>query len=125
MSLATLSALCSLSTGPSLPGSIGSPAFFIAWRARVLSPSSLMTSRVRADERDLHASADLGEARVLREEAVTGMNRVGARDLRGADDGRHVEIAVGAPRRPDADLLVREAHVQRVFVRFANRRRPS
>jgi len=29
--------------GPSLPGSIGTPAFFIARRARDLSPSSLMT----------------------------------------------------------------------------------
>jgi hypothetical protein len=43
MSLATLSALSSLSTGPSLPGSIGTPAFFIARRALALSPSSRMT----------------------------------------------------------------------------------
>ena len=43
MSLATLSACSSPSTGPSLPGSIGTPAFFIAFLARALSPSSLMT----------------------------------------------------------------------------------
>jgi hypothetical protein len=38
-----LEALSSLSTGPSLPGRIGTPAFFIARRARALSPSSRMT----------------------------------------------------------------------------------
>ena len=43
MSLATFSADSSPSTGPSLPGSIGRPAFFIALRARALSPSSLIT----------------------------------------------------------------------------------
>ena len=43
MSLATLSACSSPVTGPSLPGSIGTPAFFIAFLARALSPSSLMT----------------------------------------------------------------------------------
>ena len=30
----------------------------------------------------------------------------------------HVEVAVGAARRPDADGLVGEAHVQRVLVRL-------
>ena len=40
---ATLSAFSSPSTGPSLPGRIGTPAFFIARRARALSPSRRMT----------------------------------------------------------------------------------
>ena len=43
MSLATFSACSSPSTGPSLPGRIGTPAFFIARRARALSPISRMT----------------------------------------------------------------------------------
>ena len=44
------------------------------------------------------------------------MDRVGAGDLGRADDGRHVQIAVEAPRRADADVLVGEADVQRVLV---------
>jgi hypothetical protein len=43
ISFATLSACSSPSTGPSLPGRIGTPAFFIARRARALSPISRMT----------------------------------------------------------------------------------
>ena len=46
------------------------------------------------------------------------MDRVGAGDLGGADDRRHAQVAVGAARRPDADVLVGEADVQRVFVRL-------
>ena len=44
------------------------------------------------------------------------MNGVGAGDFGGADHGRHVQVAVGAARRADADVLVGEADVQRVFV---------
>ena len=44
------------------------------------------------------------------------MNRVGAGDLGRAQHGRHVQIAVGAARRSDADVFVREADVQGVFV---------
>ena len=44
------------------------------------------------------------------------MDRVGAGDLGRAQHRRHVEIAVGAPGRTDADILVGEAHVQRVLV---------
>ena len=46
------------------------------------------------------------------------MNGVGAGDLRGADDRRHVQVAVGAARGPDADVLVGKPHVQRVLVGF-------
>ena len=105
-------------TGPSLPGSIGQPRLLHRPARAGLVAEQPDDIGVRADERDLACPADLGEVRALREEAITGMNGVGARDLRGADDRRHVQIAVGAPRRPDADLFVREAHVQRVFVRL-------
>ena len=44
------------------------------------------------------------------------MDRVGAGDLGGAEHRRHVQIAVGAARRTDADVLVGEPHVQRVLV---------
>jgi hypothetical protein len=41
--LASLSAFSSLSIGPSLPGRIGTPAFFITRRARALSPIRRIT----------------------------------------------------------------------------------
>ena len=41
--LGDLDACSSPCTGPSLPGSTGTPAFFIARRARALSPISRMT----------------------------------------------------------------------------------
>jgi hypothetical protein len=46
------------------------------------------------------------------------MDRVGARNFGGADDGRHAQVRVHAARRPDADVLVRESDVQRVLVGF-------
>ena len=74
--------------------------------------------RRRADELDVTGLADLREVRALRQEAVPGMDRVGAGDFGGAEDGRHAQIAVGAPGRADADVFVGEAHVQRVLVRL-------
>ena len=50
------------------------------------------------------------------QEAVTRVDGVGARDLRGADHRRHIEVAVGAAGRPDADVLVGELDVQLVLV---------
>ena len=44
------------------------------------------------------------------------MNRIGAGDFRGTDDRRHVQIAVPARGRADADVLVGEADVERVLV---------
>src|SRR2546427_7652733 len=72
--------------------------------------------RVGPDELDVTGFADLGEIRALGEEAVPRMNSVGARDLRGADDRRDVQVAVRAAGRPDADVFVGEPHVQRVLV---------
>ena len=43
ISFANLSALSSVSVGPSLPGRIGTPAFFITRRARALSPIKRIT----------------------------------------------------------------------------------
>src|SRR5207245_11366378 len=65
--------------------------------------------RTRPDERDALVRADLGEVRILREEAVPGMDRVGARLQRRADQARDVQVA--APDRGRADLngLVGEA----------------
>jgi hypothetical protein len=46
------------------------------------------------------------------------MDRVGAGDFGGADHRRHVQVAVGAACRADADVFVRELDVELVFVRF-------
>src|SRR4051812_6111482 len=73
---------------------------------------------IRADELDVARLADLGEIGALREKPVAGMDRVGAGDLGGADHRRHVEIAVGAARRADADVLVGKLDVELVFVGF-------
>jgi hypothetical protein len=72
--------------------------------------------RVGADELDVARLTDLREVGALGQEPVAGVNRVGARDLGGADDRGHVEIAVGAARGADADVFVGKPHVQRVLV---------
>ena len=72
--------------------------------------------RIGPDEPDVAGLADFGEVRRFRQEAVAGMDRVGAGDFRGADDRRDVQIALGAARRADAHVLVGEPHVQRVLV---------
>ena len=77
-----------------------------------------MTFGIGTDEADVARLADFGEVGALGQEAVAGMDRVGAGDFGGADDRRHVQIAVGAARRADADVLVGKAHVQRVLVGF-------
>ena len=64
----------------------------VAHRADVLG--------TRADEGDAVLGQDLGEARVLGEEAIARMHRLGPGDLAGRDDGRNVEIAVARRGRP-------------------------
>ena len=71
---------------------------------------------LRADPVQAALLHHLGEVRVLGQEAVARVDRVGARDLGGADDRRDVEVARARRRRTDADLLVGEADVQRVGV---------
>ena len=118
MSLATFSAFSSVSTGPSLPGRIGTPGLLHhPARARLVAHQA-DDLRVGTDELDVARLADLGEVGAFRQEAVAGMNRVGAGDLGGADHRRHVQVAVGAARRTDADVLVGEPDVQRVLVRL-------
>src|SRR5204863_7087082 len=53
---------------------------------------------------------------VLREEAIAGMDRLGAGDLGGADDGRDVQVRFLGRRRADAHRLIGELDVQRVGV---------
>jgi hypothetical protein len=70
----------------------------------------------RADEGDAMVLQHLGEAGVLGQEAVAGMNRIRAGDLAGRDDRGHVEVAVAGGGRPDADALVGKPHVHGVGV---------
>ena len=57
-----------------------------------------------------------GEGGVLRQEAVAGMDRLGAGLLGGGDDLVDVEIGLGGRRRADRNGLVRHIHMQRVAV---------
>jgi len=72
---------------------------------------------LRPDEDQPVRLDDLGEFGVLREEAVSGVDRIRARNLRGGDDVGDVEIRIGGRRRPDADRLVRQPDVHRIGVR--------
>ena len=69
-----------------------------------------------ADELDVAGLADLGEIARLGEEAVAGVDGVGPRDLRRADDGGDVQVGVDVARGTDAHRLVGEAHVELVGV---------
>ena len=69
-----------------------------------------------ADELDAMLGEDIGEAGVLRQEAVARMHGFGAGDLAGRDDGRNVEIAVARRRRADAHALVGQPHMHGIGV---------
>ena len=113
--VANFSASSSLAIGPSVPGSSGSPAFFMARRARLVAhqPDHF---RIGPDEADVARFAHFGQIRRLGEEPVAGVDRIGAGNFRGADDGRHVQVAVGAARRADAHVLIGKPHVQGILV---------
>ena len=102
-------------TAPSLPGTRGTSALRASSRARILLPSRRIASG-RADELDVAGAADLGEVRVLAEEAVAGVDRLGVGDLGGGDEARDVEVALGAVLGSDADALVGEADGERAGV---------
>ena len=75
----SLPASSTVSTGSVVPGTIGTPAAFISSRALVFEPIASIASARRADEHDARLLARAGEGRVLRQEAVAGMDRLGAR----------------------------------------------
>src|SRR5579864_9227671 len=74
--------------------------------------------RIRPDEPDVAGLADLGQVGALGQEAIPGVDGVGARNLGRTDDRRHVEVAVEAPGRTDTHVLVGEPDMQRVLVRL-------
>ena len=71
---------------------------------------------LRPDEMQIVIGEDFGKAGVFRQKAVAGMHRVGAGDLAGRQQRRHVEIAVLGRRRADADALVGQPHMHGVGV---------
>ncbi len=66
-------------------------------RAVTLSPQARIASGVGPMKVTLHFAQSSRELGVLGEEAVAGVDRVGAGDLGRADDRRDVEVALGAP----------------------------
>jgi hypothetical protein len=67
---------------------------------------------------DLAGAADLGEVRVLRQEAVAGVDRLDVGDLGRRDDRGDAQVRLAARRGPDADGLVGLPQVERVRVRL-------
>ncbi len=72
--------------------------------------------RRRADEDQAGLLAGVGEGLVLRQEAVAGMDGVGARFVGRFEEAVDAEIALAHQRRPDPDGLVREGDVRRLPV---------
>ena len=72
--------------------------------------------RRRADEDDARLGARIGEGRVLGEEAVAGMDGLGAGRLRGGEDVRGDEVRLARRRRTDAHGFVGKPHVARVGI---------
>ena len=81
--------------------------------------------RVGSDEPDVARLAHLREVGAFREKPVSRVDGVGAGDFRRGDHSRHVQVAVGAPRRADADVLVGEAAMQASSRRLRRTRRRS
>ena len=81
-----------------------------------LVPDLLHHLGARPDEGDPVVGADLGEEGVLGEEAIAGMDRVGAGLLRGADHVGDVQVALAGVVGPDVHGLVGEAHDGRLGV---------
>ena len=92
------------------------PGRLHALPGRRLVPHDGNRLRRGADERDIDILADFGEVRVLRQEAVAGVNGVHAEQFGGAHDIRDVQIRLCRRGRADAERLVRQADVQRVPV---------
>jgi len=69
-----------------------------------------------ADESDVVLAEDFGEAGVFREEAIAGMDRVGAGDFAGRQQRGDVEIGIARRGWPDADALVGEFDMHRLRI---------
>ena len=70
----------------------------------------------RADEGHASRGTGGGELRILGQEPVAGMNRVGTGGACGIEDGALREVAVGGGGAADADGAVGDRHVQRARI---------
>ncbi len=68
------------------------------------------------DPDDVVGFDDFGELRVLRQEAVAGVDGVGVDDLGGRDDVGDVEVGFSRWRRTDADCFVGKPHMHCVRI---------
>ena len=93
-----------MSSDGSDDSSTGTPAALAAATAVALLPAISSTSAGRPDEGDAGVGAGLRQLRVLGQESVAGVDRVGAGGQRGPDD--LVDVQVGADRMAAlADLV--------------------
>src|SRR5690606_523632 len=69
------------------------------------------------DELDVVLGTYFGKLRVLGKESITGMDGIGIVDLRRSDVVGNLQIGIVACRWPDADRLVRKAHMQALRIR--------
>ena len=73
----------------------------------------------RADEDDAGGRAGPGEIRVLREEAVAGVDRLGAGGARDLDDAVGTQVGIARGRGADRMRLIRQRDVQGVGIGLA------
>src|SRR5262249_45945050 len=73
-----------------------------------------------ADEGQAVFGARLGQGRRLGQEAVAGVDRVGAAAERRGDQRRNFQVAVGGARRPNANGAVGEPRGEAVAVRLGH-----
>ena len=103
-------------TGPSLPGTTGTPAAMAAAREETLSPMTSMASGGGPDERGAAGGQGPGEGRVLREESVSRMDGVGPAGRHRVEDGLGVEVALRRRLPAQPEGLVGQADMERPAV---------
>ena len=105
-----------VSTGSVVPGTIGTPASRMISRARVFEPIASIALGGRADEDDAGLLAGAREGGVLGEEAVAGVDRLGAGLLGDLEDLVHREVALGGRAGAEQVRLVGAPDVRRVAI---------
>ena len=103
-------------TGPSVPGASGAPTRLAISRARTLSPSASIAAGGGPIQVRPASGHGAGEGRVLGEEAVAGVHRVGAGPRRDGDDLLDVEVGLRRGRPVQRVRLVRGPDVLRVEI---------
>ena len=74
--------------------------------------------RLRADEDEVVSLDHLGELGIFRQEAIAGMDGIGAGDLGRGDDLGLLQVGLARRRRPDAHALIGQPHRHGVGIGF-------